>query len=425
MKRKEARGNYHAIRREKEAFPLMKGKFWRVLLSLCLTALCFATAARPAVGAESADSSADIYAFNLTGAGSDDIMNLYTGATYQERDEMLSMFRFPDMMDIVKFRYMGAAYNLHEDVTPLYLRDYGAPTTHELILYGSERLNPEMFTITTGVSHWEAFTGGHFGSGEGEIFYYRTAIEIPAQANYIVVMYRQQVVATWDAVRVSGFSGIASVYPTQLYPIAHEETVDGKITSFTLEVAGMNLPSSADAYSMENCTLTSFSGPDNVGKYTLTFRNDLPDEPQNLIWKPLLILGQDRTYFQESCLDIEEEAGRKSCVLNDEAYGVTAEMPHPYYNIRLGGTLEENSAPVVAGDSDGTALYSDILVYPPSARFLFALYDGNGKMISCQAKSDGELLAFTADSPGAAYAKLILTDENLAPLNSPKTIPLA
>ena len=402
----------------------MKGKFWRVSLSLCLALLCLA-ALFPAVGAEDTQNPTGIYAFNLTGAGSDDIMNLNTGASYEGRDELLSMFQFPEVMDIVKFRYMGAAYNLHSDVTPLYLRNTGAPSAHELILYGSKRLNPEMFTVTTGVSHWEAFTGGHYGSGESEIFYYRTVIEIPAKANYIVVMYQQQAVATWDAVRVSGFGGVSSIYPTQLYPVAHEENESGQITSFTLEVAGMNLPSSSGAYAMDNCTLTAFSGPDNTGKYTLTFRNDALDDPQNLVWKALFINGEERTYFQESCLDIEEEAGIKSYRLNDSAWGVTAEMPHPYYNIRLGGTLDEESAPVVVGAADKSVLYSDILVFPPASRVLFASYDANGKMISCEPKENGELCAFTADGPGAALAKVIVTDENFTPLYIAKTLHLS
>ena len=402
----------------------MKGKFWRLLLTLCLVALCLTAPLYPAIGADAEENPTGIYAFNLTGAGSDDIMNLNTGATYQERDKLLETFRFPELMDIVKFRYMGAAYNLHADVTPLYLRDNGTPSLHELILYGSKRLDPERFTVTTGVSHWEAFTGGHYGSGDSEIFYYRTVIEIPAKANYIVVMYQQQVAATWDAVRVSGFDTVSSIYPTQLYPVSHEENEEGKISSFTLEVAGMNLPSASSAYVMENCTLTDFSGPDNVGKYTLTFQNDLPGDPQNLVWKTLSIRGEARTYFQQSCLDIEETAGIKSYTLNDSAWGVTVEMPHPYYNIRLGGTLDEESAPVVVGAADKSVLYSDILVFPPASHVIFALYDGNGKMLSCEVKDSGELCAFSADSPSAALAKVIVTDENFAPLRIAKTLSL-
>ena len=61
----------------------MKGKFWRLLLALCLAVLCLTAPLYPAVGAEAdaEENPTGIYAFNLTGAGSDDIMNLNTGAT--------------------------------------------------------------------------------------------------------------------------------------------------------------------------------------------------------------------------------------------------------------------------------------------------------------------------------------------------------
>ena len=427
----------------------MKRKILRTALALLLSLACLPSWA--AADGETSQSEEPLaFAFNITGAGSDDILNLNTSGDYAVRDTLLNDYIFAPPADITAFRYMGAAYNLAEDsltggVTPLFLRNTGGPTTHELTLYSNQRLDPAMLQITSGtgggdpsVPSWETFTGGHFGGGSseygaGEIFWYRTTITIPQDTSqFLVVMYQQRVVGTWQMHRISGFGIRNAIFPTQLYPVAYEDDAEGNITDFTIEIAGMNLPSSRSAYAMENCTLTDFAGPDAAGTYTLTFHYDGPGEAADarnaLLWVPLLINGQSWNYFKTYHLIYDEETRQYS--LNSgkweagedgrlETWGTPAEMATPYYNILLGGTLDQQSAPLVAADPAGNVRYHAVQAWNPGATLACAWFDGDGRMISCDIQNSADVrdaVVFQTTDTRAAEARVMVLDAGLVPV---------
>ena len=294
----------------------------------------------------------------------------------------------------------------------IYLKQSDVPTTHELILYSQCKLDPAQFTISTGARQLRDFTGGYYGDGDGVLYWYQTIIEIPAKSDYIIILYQQEQAVYLNPVRVSN---INAVYITQLFNAGFETNQNGEIISFTVEIAGLNLPTDSAAYSIENCTLQSLTGPDETGKLTLIFRHDDPGEI--IHWKDLLINQKIPFYFDQHKIEINNN--QYTCN-NDTENGTYATLPTPYYTLKRGADLEQKSAPLIISNQENQILYADIIRFQESDQIFCASYLENGAMIDIDSNTIPSLqdaaapLVFKAASD-AFCTKLMIFNQDFIP----------
>ena len=195
-----------------------------------------------------------ISAVNISGGGGPECSNYAVSAVYKSREGSGKNTGLPE-------RFMGAGYTLvrgDDAYTPFYFEDVGKPTNHEIILYSTTELDPQMLHLTTGTLV-DGFTRGVCGDGEGTLYYYKGTIEVPAEGGYIIIFYQQNSVVRLDTRRITGFDGATTCLFTNIYPKSYTVSND-IISSFTVEVAGLGLPITVDSYAIEGWTLEDISG---------------------------------------------------------------------------------------------------------------------------------------------------------------------
>ncbi len=194
-------------------------------------------------------------------------------------------------------------YSMGSDSIPLNytFASSTTPTVHEIDLYGEEKLDPSLFTIT-GATLKGDFTvnvygdnlGGvdSYGITSGVVLYtYSALIEVPAADTPVHIYY--------DDVEITGFMARRDANRTKAKQITtfryldFEDDDEGTIKSFRVEISGFNLPTGADDYylmpenngvsgedggsmfthdpGLEFAQLKSVEGPDAAGRIILNF----------------------------------------------------------------------------------------------------------------------------------------------------------
>ncbi len=135
---------------------------------------------------------------------------------------------------------------------------FGADETlHEIILAGSEELDPALLSVE-GARVTKPFSMGcygdngsehtYYGTDHGSVLYYYTAeIAIPADAQRMSLLYDGFEIRSFNVFR-RDFSELNSPVVCTFWQTWLKEGEDGGLDSFEMAVSGFNLPLSADSY---------------------------------------------------------------------------------------------------------------------------------------------------------------------------------
>lgn len=317
------------------------------------------------------------FALNISGAGSSDAgMNMSVSGESESKMEELMSQETVEIRDRVKCRFMQAATELNEETKPSFFLDGLTESRHEIVLYSHAELDPDKLMITGRIGEQpfdgpasDAFAASVFGDGSGALYFYTAKIDVPAEDCILAITYDGEIFEELPFYHVSPtFSAYGQSYVTNLYVTDYTEDPDGLLSAFTLELAGLNLPTDASRYQIsisgaiydpetdiyeddtETVRVVSVSGPDDCGKLTLSCAlpegYDLWDSFGG--WLDLHMDGEETFYFDGpmNCLEDSGETSfpRYSPKEEQWKYGVFVSFC-PYYSLSACEPLSQ--APVI------------------------------------------------------------------------------
>ena len=290
---------------------------------------------------------------NLSAAGAAQISDWVSGAYVAEMQALEDTYGDQAWLqpEYNKARLMLRAMSLmpqsHEEPIEYFFPQSSTGSIHELTLYGYQDLDPSRISLT-GVRPTGDLEKHAYGDGEGATYWYTVPIFVPHTDVTLGVKVDGALFAEIPLTHVDDGSPV-SLYST-LWVKDYEENDSGLVTSLTLQVSGIMLPRTADAYLLTwsdgnpDVAAESLTDEDQYGYRLVTFTFDGGMSAQTISHADLSFVDHPAFFFGKGDHLVEQDiagapkyAFRTNYSFGDLPYwmlgGTVASFLSPYYCI--------------------------------------------------------------------------------------------